>query len=42
VSYVDDAYKALQDLDNPHKAVQMLPGSRIWWLQPAINGLRPE
>lgn len=41
-SYVDDAWKAVQDLDNPHKAVQMLPGSRIWWLQPAINGLRSE
>lgn len=42
ISYVDDAWKAMQDLDNPHKAVQMLPGSRIWWLAPAINGLRPE
>lgn len=40
--YVDDVWKAAQDLDNPHKAALVLPGSRLWWLAPAINGLRPE
>lgn len=37
---VDDAWKALQTPNDPHKAAMVLPGSRIWWLTPAINGLK--
>lgn len=41
-SYADDVYKALQNLDDPHKIAQALPGSRLWWLMPAVNAMRPD
>jgi hypothetical protein len=40
--YVDDVYKAMQHLDDPHKAVQLLPFSRLPYLVPVINGLRKD
>jgi hypothetical protein len=40
--YVDDAYKALQNLDDPHKAAQLLPFNRLPYLVPVFNGLRKD
>lgn len=42
LGYVDDVYKALQNLDDPHKAAQLLPFSRLPYLVPVINGLRKD
>jgi len=37
--YVDDAWQAAQNLDDPEKALKLLPGSRIPFIIPAINAL---
>lgn len=42
LGYVDDAYKALQDADNPHKWAQLLPMSRLPFVIPLLNTLRDD
>lgn len=42
LGYVDDAYKALQDADNPHKWLQLAPFSRLPYLVPLVNLTRKE
>lgn len=42
LGYVDDAYKAMQDADNPHKWAQLLPMSRLPFVVPLLNTLRNE
>ena len=37
---VNDAWVALQNLDNPHQLLQVLPGSRLPYVIPLLNTLR--
>jgi hypothetical protein len=39
VGLVDDVWSALQNLDDPQKALKVLPGSRLPYVIPAINAL---
>lgn len=39
LSLVDDAWKALQNLDDPEKLARILPGSRLPYVLPAVNAL---
>jgi hypothetical protein len=39
-SLVNDAWGALQNLDNPHQLLQVLPGSRLPYVIPLLNTLR--
>lgn len=41
-SYVDDVFKALQNLDEPEKLARVVPFSRLPYLLPAINALGEE
>lgn len=39
ISLVDDAWKAMQNLDDPERLARVLPGSRLPYVLPAINAL---
>lgn len=39
-SLVDDAWKALQNLDDPTQLLRVLPGSRLPYIVPGINALQ--
>lgn len=39
LSLVDDAWKAVQNLDDPEKLARILPGSRLPFVLPAVNAL---